>query len=257
MLRSLVLLTSGLAMFGCADTQVQRIGSVIAIKRADTETYKTLCTDMPDAVGDAMADANISKYSVYLGAREHETDQYYLFRHFEYTGKDLAADISGLMSDERAANWWARAAAVQTPLPTAPKDETWSDWKLVFYTPGAKSDRKNYIRHGAIIGLRPEPENIIAYTQLHLATWPGVLAAIARGNIKDFAIYHGQIEVGTHMLFYHFEYVGDDFKGDMESIGKDKITQVWWTYTDPLQIRLPNVEKDGQWTTIPEVHHVR
>ena len=105
--------------------------------------------------------------------------------------------------------------------------------------------------------MRPEPENIIAYTQLHLATWPGVLAAIARGNIKDFAIYHGQIEVGTHMLFYHFEYVGDDFKGDMESIGKDKITQVWWTYTDPLQIRLPNVEKDGQWTTIPEVHHVR
>ncbi|UCG59632.1 MAG: L-rhamnose mutarotase, partial [Phycisphaerales bacterium] len=107
-------------------------------------------------------------------------------------------------------------------------------------------------RHGSIIGM-PE-ENILAYTQMHAAVWPGVLAAIDRANIRNYSIYLGQIKPGEHLLFSYFEYVGDDFEGDMERIA-DEVTKTWWTYTDPLQVRLPGTAEGEQWKPMEEVFH--
>jgi L-rhamnose mutarotase len=35
----------------------------------------------------------------------------------------------------------------------------------------------------------------------------------------------------------------------------DKVTKVWWTYTDPLQQRLPGTPQGQQWKTMEEVFH--
>ncbi|HUT23691.1 MAG TPA: L-rhamnose mutarotase [Sumerlaeia bacterium] len=106
-----------------------------------------------------------------------------------------------------------------------------------------------------IIGLNPEPEKIIAYTQLHAAVWPGVLDAIDKSNIRNYSIYHGELAPGKHLLFGYFEYVGEDFDADMGRMAQDKVTQVWWSYTNPLQIPLPTRAEGEHWTTMEEVFH--
>jgi L-rhamnose mutarotase len=238
---------------GCSQPQVTRVGQVIGIKKANIEEYKKLHADAWPGVLKMIDKANIHNYSIYLGATEKETDDYYLFSYFEYTGKDFDADMAIIAADETTQKWWKHTDPLQTPLPTHKEGEWWSPWKEVFHHAGPPHDCKNPKRVAGIIGLRPEPENIIAYTQLHAAVWPGVLDAIDRANIRNFSIYHGQLEPGKHFLFSYFEYVGDDFEGDMKRIGQDKVTQVWWTYTDPLQIQLPTRGEGANWADIEEV----
>ena len=87
------------------------------------------------------------------------------------------------------------------------------------------------------------------------AVWPGVLATIDRSNIRNYSIYHGELTPGEHVLFAYYEYIGDDFKADMEKMAEDEATQIWWKYNDPLQIRLPGTPEGEQWKAIPEVFH--
>ena len=222
---------------GCFGGAIQRVGSVTELKKGDP-TYEGLVV-LPPLLADRLKDAHIQNCSLYLGALTKDPEKFYLFRHFEYTGSNLASDM-------------AAVADIMAP----PGGGDWQHWEQVFFTPGNDIAREKVERKGAIIGLRPEREKIIAYTQLHAATWPGVLDAIRRGNIRNFTIYHGEIEPGRHMLFSHFEYVGDDFAADMATIGADEVTRVWWTYTDPLQIRLPTAKAGEQWSGIPEVQYV-
>ena len=35
----------------------------------------------------------------------------------------------------------------------------------------------------------------------------------------------------------------------------DEVTKLWWTYTDPLQVRLPGTPEGQQWKTMEEVFH--
>lgn len=104
------------------------------------------------------------------------------------------------------------------------------------------------IRVGQVIDVRPE--RIEEYEQLHAATWPGVLEAIYRANIRNYTIYRH----GTR-LFASFEYVGDDYPADMAAMAADPIVQDWWKLTDAMQEPLPDRQRGSWWTTIPEVFH--
>ena len=57
------------------------------------------------------------------------------------------------------------------------------------------------------------------------------------------------------MLFSYFEYVGDDYEGDMAAIAADPETQRWWTFTDPLQRPVAEAAEGEWWHAIPEVFH--
>ena len=66
-------------------------------------------------------------------------------------------------------------------------------------------------RFGQVI--RVKPDRIAEYEALHAAPWPGVLAAIERGNIRNYSIFrHGTT------LFGYYEYVGEDYPADMAAI---------------------------------------
>ena len=108
-------------------------------------------------------------------------------------------------------------------------------------------------RMGHVIGLKKEA--IPEYKRLHADVWPEVLATIARANIRNYSIYLGQVTPGEYVLFSYFEYVGDDFEADMKRMAQDKVTQLRWTYTDPLQVRLPGTPPGAQWKAIEEVFH--
>jgi len=107
-------------------------------------------------------------------------------------------------------------------------------------------------RFGSVIGLKPEKKDY--YVKLHAETWPSVLKQIRDSNIRNYSIYLAELE-GKLYLFSYFEYVGDDFKADMQKMAKDPETQRWWKETDPCQIRLPGTPDGQQWLSIPEVFH--
>lgn len=99
-------------------------------------------------------------------------------------------------------------------------------------------DMRVQSRHGSLIRVKPEYEE--RYIILHKHTFPGVLEQIHLVNIRNYSIF-----LNDGMLFSYFEYIGDDFKADMERIA-DETTKEWWKLTDPMQEPLPT-RKEGEW----------
>jgi L-rhamnose mutarotase len=234
-----------------ARPQVERHGAVIGIPAESIPEYKKLHADTWPGVLKAIDKAHIHDYSIYLG--EVAPGEHYLFAYSEYTGRNYKADMARIARDKTTQEWWKHTDPLQKPLATKKEGEWWAQWEEVFHHTGPaykKSDIKS--RHGSIIGM-PE-KNILAYTQMHAAVWPGVLAAIDKANIRNYSIYLGQIKPGEYLLFSYFEYVGNDFKADMAGIA-DKVTKTWWSYTDPLQVRLPGTPDGEQWKAMEEVFH--
>lgn len=109
-------------------------------------------------------------------------------------------------------------------------------------------------RYGSITGLKPEKMDY--YKQLHANAWTGILKKIKDCHIQNYSIYVKEIE-GKPYLFSYFEYVGNDFEKDMQSMATDTLTQRWWRETDPCQQPLPDAAAKGKmWSDAEEVFHV-
>lgn len=81
-------------------------------------------------------------------------------------------------------------------------------------------------RYGMVTRLKPEGyEN---YKKLHADAWPDVLKMITRCNIRNYSIYYRDGQ-----LFSYFEYLGQDFEGDMAIMAADETTQKWWKACHP------------------------
>ena len=103
-------------------------------------------------------------------------------------------------------------------------------------------------RYGMVIKVRPE--KLDEYRRLHAAVWSAVLQRIHDCNIRNYSIYHKD-----GFLFSYFEYVGQDFRGDMEKMAADPATKKWWNLTDPCQEPL-DTRADGEWwANMEEVFH--
>ncbi len=235
---------------GCTQQPVQRYGMVIGIEEQNIPEYKKLHAEAWPGVLKKIDKCHIQNYSIYLG--EAKPGKHYLFGYYEYTGRDYQADMAKMKKDETTQKWWKHTDPLQVPLATRQEGEWWANWEEVFHFAGAPSDKKP-ARYGSIIGIAKE--NLLAYTQLHAAVWPGVLAAIERCNIRNYSIYLGQIEPDQYLLFSYFEYIGDDFEKDMKDIA-DEVTKKWWTYTDPLQIPLETRKEGEWWKSMEEVFHM-
>ena len=103
-------------------------------------------------------------------------------------------------------------------------------------------------RHAQLIGIKPEA--IEEYIRIHAAVWPEVLATIHACNIRNYSIY-----LYETTLFAYFEYVGDDFAGDMARMAADPKTQEWWSVCQPLQEPLPGRGSGEWWLTLKEIFH--
>jgi L-rhamnose mutarotase len=98
--------------------------------------------------------------------------------------------------------------------------------------------------------IRVKPESVEAYERLHAEPWPGVLAAIAAANIRDYSIYrHGDI------LFASFAYVGVDFEADMATMAADPVIERWWALTDAMQVPYAERAPGAWWLTLREIFH--
>jgi len=108
-------------------------------------------------------------------------------------------------------------------------------------------------RYGMVIGLKQD--RIEQYKKLHAAVWPDVLKMIAECNIRNYSIYLRRLPDGNHYLFSYFEYVGDDFAGDMAKMAADPTTQKWWDVCMPCQKPLPDRGEGQWWAGMEEVFH--
>lgn len=259
---AILLVASVLLMEGCRPACPQpgcpffrpgseRVGAVIGIASESIAEYKRLHAETWPGVLKVIDKANIHNYSIYLG--EVAPGRHYLFAYSEYTGRNYEADKARIARDRTMQDWWKHTDPLQRPLPTKKEGEWWARWEEVFHCAGpAYQARDIKSRHASIIGM-PE-QSILAYTQMHAAVWPGVLAAIEKANIRNYSLYLGRIKPGEYLLFSYFEYIGNDFDADMARMA-DQVTKVWWTYTDPLQQRLPGTPEGQQWKTMEGVFH--
>ena len=108
--------------------------------------------------------------------------------------------------------------------------------------------RRPVMRYGSVIKVRPE--KLAEYKKLHAAVWPKVLQMIHDCNIRNYTIFYRD-----GYLFSYFEYVGQDFKGDMARMAADPTTQDWWTHCKPCQQPVETAGPDDWWADMQEVFH--
>ena len=104
-------------------------------------------------------------------------------------------------------------------------------------------------RYGMLINIRPE--KIEVYKELHAAVWPEVLKMITECNIRNYSIY-----LKDNSLFSYFEYIGNDFDGDMALMAADPITQKWWDVCKPCQAPLETRNEGEWWANMEQVFHL-
>lgn len=117
---------------------------------------------------------------------------------------------------------------------------------------GVKSQREMK-RYGMVIGLKAE--RIEEYKRLHAAVWPDVLQMIQKCHIRNYSIYLRRLEDGQYYLFSYFEYTGDNFDRDMQTMAADSTTQRWWSICGPCQQPLADRASSEWWANMEEVFH--
>jgi L-rhamnose mutarotase len=103
-------------------------------------------------------------------------------------------------------------------------------------------------RFGQVIRLQPGV--LESYRRYHAAIWPEVAAKISECNISNYSIYHKD-----GFLFAYFEYVGEDYDGDMARMAEDPRTQDWWAIMKPMQDPIPTRAEGEWWAGMEEVFH--
>ncbi len=118
---------------GCAvaEPKVQRFGQVIGVKAEGIPRYRELHAAPWPSVIQALRDAHIRNYSIYL--KEVEPDKWLLFASFEYTGRDFDADMRRAMANPAMQEWLKQTDPLQTPLPVRNKGEWWANAEMVFH----------------------------------------------------------------------------------------------------------------------------
>jgi L-rhamnose mutarotase len=104
-------------------------------------------------------------------------------------------------------------------------------------------------RFGQIIGVKPE--HFERYKAYHAAVWPEILSMITACNISNYSIFHKD-----GLLFAYFEYIGDDFPGDMAKMAADPKTREWWDIMEPMQQPVANRAAGEWWSDMDEVFHL-
>jgi len=109
-------------------------------------------------------------------------------------------------------------------------------------------------RYGSVIEVKAE--KLDEYKRLHAAAWPGVLRMLKACNLQNYSIFLRRLPDGRHYLFSYFEYVGNDFSGDMARMAADPETQRWWAVCKPCHAPFVDRAPGEWWAGMEEVFHL-
>ncbi|WP_119329130.1 L-rhamnose mutarotase [Cysteiniphilum halobium] len=96
--------------------------------------------------------------------------------------------------------------------------------------------------------IKLKQDKIEEYIHLHQNVPHQVLQEIKKANINNYSIF-----IHNDTLFAYFEYDGECFEKDMESMANSPVIQQWWKQTAPCQIPFDDRPKKQWWKTIPSV----
>ena len=108
---------------------VRRFGSVIGLNPGKEQTYRELHANVWPSVCARLRKSHIRNFSIYVTEIEGKK---YLFSYFEYTGKDVEADMRAVAEDAETRRWWKETDPCQIPLPSRKPGANWSDMEMVF-----------------------------------------------------------------------------------------------------------------------------
>jgi len=108
-------------------------------------------------------------------------------------------------------------------------------------------------RYGQVIEIRQD--KIAEYKALHANTHKGVRHLLEKHNIHNYSIFMHRLNDDRYYLFAYFEYTGEDFDADMQSLKNNPENQDWWKLTDPCQIPINNRGPEEKWAQMEQVYH--
>jgi L-rhamnose mutarotase len=112
------------------------------------------------------------------------------------------------------------------------------------------SQQKQPTRIGMLIGIKPD--RISAYEALHAASNQGVRDLLDKYHMHNFSIYIQKMDDSHYYLFGYYEYTGDNYKADMDTMAKEPRNIEWLSKTDAMQIPLPG---QRSWSRMQEIFH--
>src|SRR6267154_2126935 len=96
------------------------------------------------------------------------------------------------------------------------------------------SQQSQPTRVGMIIGVKPD--KISAYEALHAASNQGVRDLLDKYHMHNFSIYIHKMDETHYYLFAYYEYTGNNYKQDMDTMAKEPRNIAWLSKTDAMQI---------------------
>lgn len=100
-------------------------------------------------------------------------------------------------------------------------------------------------RIGTLMKLKPGC--LEEYTRLHDEIWAEVVAAGHEAGMRNYTIFHKD-----GWLFSYYEYIGEDFEGDMARKAALPVSRRWQEATGRLR---EFVDGDSLVMTLPEIWH--
>jgi L-rhamnose mutarotase len=104
-------------------------------------------------------------------------------------------------------------------------------------------------RFGAVVGIKPEM--IPEYTRLHTGDNVTVRDLLRKANLSNNSIFLHEIE-GKWYEFSYWEYIGDDYEGDMARLAAEPRYQAWLKVCDPMQLPLKG---EKTWARMKQVYY--
>ena len=222
-----------------------RHGSLITLKPEYEERYIILHKHTFPGVLYQIRKSNIQNYTIFL--RDFLQEKM-LFSYFEYTGDDFKADMTNMAEDPTTQEWWKLTDPMQEPLETHKEGEWWTSIEEIFHTGAIKKPSGEAQRHASVVDLRPEFQE--EYRKLHAEVSPVVLEQIQESNIQNYSIF-----LHEYRLYSYFEYIGDNFKEDMDEMFCDTAILKWLDICKTLQKKIPIAKEDEWWVEMREVFH--
>jgi|SRR5579859_1965192 len=112
------------------------------------------------------------------------------------------------------------------------------------------SQQSQPTRVGMIIGIKPD--KISAYEALHAASNQGVRDLLDKYHMHNFSIYIQKMDETHYYLFAYYEYTGNNYKQDMDTLAKEPRNIAWLSKTDAMQIPFAG---EKSWTKMQEIFH--
>ncbi len=194
-------------------TNVDRHAALISVKPEYRERYIILHNNAFPGVLEAIREANISNYSIFL----HE---YVLFSYFEYTGNDFNEDMAAIAQDSISQEWWKLTDPMQQPLPTREEGEWWAAMDSVFSHPLNYKASENCKRFAFIAQVMPG--HTVQLKKILAEPPESLLQPCINRSIQNVSFF-----VHADHVCLYYEYSGDDYKKDIRALQSEPIFKTW------------------------------